>query len=195
MIPSVAIIGTAGRTGRDRLSMPLYTAAYHHAMAQVGTDPVALRSGGAPWMDHLAVKVLFGRYGAGLSTALDLFLPCEWDSTRCRFHDTGVRDWRVNPGGTLNYYHLLFGGMLRFDPFAELEYARNMPGVTFHVVPEFHNRNVEIVRGASRVLAYTWGTGAEPADGGTKHAWDSAGPGAERQHFPLHQFLPDTIER
>lgn len=186
----VAIIGTAGRTGRDRLSLPLYTAVYHHVAAQVGAGPAALRSGGAPWMDHLAVKLFFGRYGAGVPTTLDLFLPCPWDAGRQRFHDTGERDWRVNPGGTLNYYHRLFGGMLRFDPLAELDHARKMPGVTFHVVPGFHNRNAEIVRHAERVLAYTWGTGAEPADGGTKHAWDMTPPTAAKVHYPLDQFLP-----
>lgn len=46
-------------------------------------------------------------------------------------------------------------------------------------------RNRLVAEQCTHVLAFTFGMGAEPADGGTKATWDMAGPGKMRRHVSL----------
>lgn len=182
---TIAVIGTAGRTGRDRLNPVLYQKVYSHlgGICAELPRPWRFRSGGAPWMDHLAVLAYLSTHQQG--STLALCLPTPWEGTR--FHDTGERDWRTNPGGTLNYYHKLFSGMLRASSFADLEAAR-VAGATFEVYAGFHARNVQIVAPADVVVAATWGA-QEPDSSGTAHAWKATPAKARKIHVNLNEFL------
>lgn len=55
---------------------------------------IELSSGGAAFSDHIGV-VLALKY----KCRLRLHLPCEFNG---RYVDTGVADWRVNPGRLAN---------------------------------------------------------------------------------------------
>lgn len=184
---TIAVIGTAGRTGRDRLSPPLYRAAFQR-LGQICADlpkPWHFRSGGAPWMDHLAVLAYLSTRDQG--TKLALCLPTPWEGSK--FFDTGERDWRVNPGGTLNFYHRLFSGMMRASSLADLEAAR-LAGAEFEVYAGFHARNVQIVTSADVVVALTWGA-EEPDSSGTAHAWRATPVRARKIHVSLVDLLPE----
>lgn len=187
----VAIIGTAGRNPADlgRLGPVLYHRAYKAVAVVLDTlpSPWRLRSGGAPWMDHLAV-LLYLNTRETRGTELTLCLPCSWEGTR--FVDTGERDWRTNPGGTLNHYHRRFGGMMRANPFADIESAR-LAGANFEEQPGFQARNTAIVTPADVVVALTWGR-FDPESSGTRHAWNATPKSARRIHLSLHDLLPEN---
>lgn len=168
----IAVIGTAGREGLHRLSPPVYRGAYARLgeIVMALPKPWCLQSGGAAWMDHLAVLAFLNRGSQEMT--LDLHLPCPWVPARNAFQDSGERDWRVNPGGTVNYYHKLFSGMMRSNTLADIEAARQS-GARLHVHGGFFERNAAVAD-ADVVIAFTWAPGGEPLPGGTAHTWNLA---------------------
>lgn len=169
---NVAIIGTAGR--RDdgpKCTRALYVALLDEVqgtLAQVAPRPgeLRLRSGGAAFADHIAVTL----YLMGRADTLDLYLPAAWDTTRRQYVDTGVFDWRTNPGGTSNHYHRQFSARMGSgSSLAGIAEAIER-GARVHVVPGFHNRNAP-VGDVDYLIAATFGHGDAPKDGGTAHTW------------------------
>lgn len=168
----LAIIGTAGR-GEDssRMSHNLYVAMIQKVhqvidrLEQNGCNVTTLVSGGAAWADHIAVSL----FRISTRKSLELHLPCNWNFMKCEYDDTGVRDFRTNPGGTLNFYHR----KMPFDSLKEIDEV--MPDPTDPSKPKqvlvsygggFHQRNTRVST-ADAVVALTFGNGRQVKDGGT----------------------------
>lgn len=200
----IGIIGSAGR-GEDgaKWTPEVYRNYFKHLDKVLLADvPIADRqlvSGGAAFSDHLAVSLFL----AGKATELYLHFPCQfhvdnednWFWSRKLsvpgFADDGNRDFKANPGGTLNYYHRLFSEKMQANTMAGIAKAIQK-GATMSVHypmraggSALHERNLAIGRGLDRLYAFTWGEDtARPKDGGTSHCWDHSS--GRKFHIPLH---------
>lgn len=170
----VALIGTAGRrSDQARLSLALYARMLARARSYVFAED-HLQSGGAAWADHLAVLL----YLDGAARSLTLYLPEHFDLAAGRFLERGPKSC----GAIANYYHRLFSQRIGTDSLDHICCAADA-GARLVVVPGFHERNLPVGR-CDRLVAFTFGEGHGPADGGTKHCWDhSTAP--EKVHVPL----------
>ncbi len=174
---TLAIIGTAGRGGlHNFMDVETFMKMVGEAVKDTRSmlpDRIHLVSGGAAWADHVAVNMF-----RSLPERFDLTIcgPCPWDREKKRFHDTGVRNWKVNPGGTANYYHELFRQAARIDGLTQIDECHDFETGKFTYISGdgFHERNNLVVEFADYVLAFTFGHGDEPADGGTLHTWKLA---------------------
>ena len=153
----LAIIGTAGR-GND--AARLDAATYRAMLAETcrtaegwGMDSAV--SGMAPWADHLAVRA----YLDGALSRLVLFAPAKWDG-RTFVSDRKVRH---NPGQRLNELHAGFSGRAGFDSLGEIRDAV-LKGAEISVFPGFDRRNLEVAAAATRMLAFTYGSGEATSD-------------------------------
>lgn len=126
---------------------------------------IHLVSGGAAYGDHIAVRLFL----AHPESSLTLHLPCKFDK---KYEDTGLKDWRTNPGNTANYYHSLFSKNEGINSLNEIEQAI-LAGANILVYKGFHKRNLEVAK-SDIVLAFTYSKGNSPTDGGTKHTWSNA---------------------
>lgn len=182
---SVAIIGTAGRDKDKPYNSALWEAMFEDATHRFGDKHYGLVSGGAAWADHLAVE-LFLAYPDKFKS-LKLFLPAP----------LGSNGKFVGPsrsaGSASNWYHDSFEKatgiksraniLLAAKRGAELIEEPEAPGLA-----AFFARNMEVAKAADACLAYTWGSGSEPADGGTKHTWNHF-KGKRRVHISLERFV------
>lgn len=108
-------------------------------------------------------------------------MPCAWKDGK--FEDTGVRDWRKNPGYTANNLHKLFSEIMEEDTLHEIEIAKNM-GANIIVGKGFHNRNTQVAK-SDYVIAFTWGK-KEPEAGGTLDTWKKSK--GMKVHVSLHEL-------
>lgn len=189
----LAVIGTAGRgTDAAKLSRPLYDAMYDRTLSAMREWGVRdLVSGGAAWADHLAVRAFL----KGEAETLRLFLPA-------RFADGRFSGPPADAARTANHYHAEFSRILGIDTLSQIEEAiRRGAVVSFHA--GFKTRNLEVAAVASRVLAFTFGAGREPAvavetdeafgsaldaglkDGGTAHTWAQSWRADAKLHVDL----------
>ena len=189
----LAIIGTAGRgTDAAKLSVPLYDAMYRRTLEAMKAWGVRdLVSGGAAWADHLAVRAFL----EGEAGSLRLYLPA-------RFAGERFVGPPADAARTANHYHAEFSRILGVDTLSQIaEAVRRGAVATFH--PGFKTRNLEVAAAASRVLAFTFGAGREPAavvesddafgsafdaglkDGGTAHTWAQAWRADAKLHVDL----------
>ena len=131
--------------------------------------------------DHLAVSLFLQKYNEG--TQLELFLPCSLDLTHNppQFEDTGVRDWRKNPGHSANLYHSKFSKALGYDSILDIQKAVSLGAQLNTEHFGFFRRNAQVAK-ADHILAFTWSTD-EPEGGGTKHTWNLCT--GERFHIAL----------
>lgn len=159
----LAVIGTAGRD-KSGLSIELWQAMFADLKGRIEFND-HLVSGGAAWADHLAVTA----YMAGLVDNLTLHLPAPFDGTRF-----------IGPSksaaSAANYYHDNFSRIIGVDTLRELGMViAGGAHVTFEPYSQGYgsmfNRNKKVAR-ADKMVAYTWGIGDVPADGGTKDTWD-----------------------
>lgn len=195
----ISIVGSAGRReDGPAMSKRLYTNCFKHLRDELLKDiPIQDRkliSGGAAWMDHLAVSLYLSDLAASLTLCLPATFCITGEETWGNKHqlpcydDTGEVDWRHNPGGTTNYYHKLFSKHMGSNTLegiaaALAKGAEKRDHYQFLGGSPFHARNMDV--GATDLLiAFTWGEGSVPKDGGTKHTWDHSN--AERKiHVPL----------
>lgn len=196
----IAVIGTAGRDKDPEIQRlmgyDLYVAMYRRALKEIDSmaegRPVELVSGGAAWADHIAVSLLLNDEVAGLR----LHLPAKWAGTR--FSEDRKE------GRTANYYHKRFAERMRADghphsSLNDLAKAIKDPRTTvieYHDAPgsSFHARNATVAAEAEWILAFTWGTGRVPADGGTKHTWEqSTLPADRKRHVSLWNLSPSEL--
>lgn len=193
---TLAIIGTAGRDGKMYAS--LWLEVLHYLQNYINNIKnnipltttltteqqfITLVSGGAAWIDHLAVILYLNQFN-DIKLKLILNLPCHWDFDKHQFVDNGSNDWRLNPGKTSNHYHNLFSQKLGVNTLMQLEQAIQTADV--RVYNGFHARNNEIAV-ATVLLAFTWVTGDQPADGGTAHTWRQCR--GEKYHISLTKFV------
>lgn len=183
----VAIIGSAGR-GPDskRMSKELYSCMVERALRtildewQLEPRNVVLVSGGSSFSDHVAVS-LYHQYSDFKGIAL--YLPCGFD--KGQFKDTGQRDWRTNPGNYLNYLHKQFSRTVGLDSLKQIATLETHPRARLDTSSSgFHQRNALVAR-SDYILAFTFGQGSVPADGGTAHTWSKAPPQARKKHVSL----------
>lgn len=167
----LSIIGSAGRKDdAPRMTSELYgkmlASASNLVSALKKTEKeVILVSGGAAWADHLAVSLFLKEEVA----RLELHFPCSFDRQNFCFADTGEFP---NPGGTSNYYHKSFSAKMGGSSLRGIELALKK-GAVPSVSSGFFERNKKVAS-SDMILAYTWGKGDVPADGGTHHTWTAA---------------------
>lgn len=174
----ITIAGTAGRKDdAAKLNKDVFykmSKAVANAIISINTtkEKMTLVSGGAAWADHIAV--FFFITDANQTSKpeqkaeLELYLPAELEESG--FHDTGVFDWKTNPGGTANYYHKIFSQKRWYNSIDELNYAKGL-GAKIAVYPGFFERNLEMAK-SDYVIALTFGENGVK-DGGTKHMTDN----------------------
>lgn len=174
----VGIIGTAGR--RDdgpRLTDRAFGCMLTEARRVLATlpRPHALQSGGAAWADHVAVTLFL--YGA----ADDLFLHLPAPLRKLGGFDEAHPDGRI-----ANHYHRAFSEAIQHDTLGDLADAVER-GAVVTTSSGFLHRNLLVGR-CDFLLAFTFGAGGVPKDGGTKHTWDkSSAP--RKLHVPLASLL------
>jgi len=82
-------------------------------------------------------------------------------------------------GSAAHFYHSLFSNAIGQDSLAQITCAIER-GATFETMPEAPGvramfvRNAKVASTCTAVIAYTFGEGEVPADGGTKDTWDKA---------------------
>ena len=160
----VAVIGTAGRDkekSMDKKLWQLMTADLHRRICSADH----MVSGGAAWADHLAVHA----YLHGWCDKLYLFLPAPFENGQF----TGSYP---SSGTTANYYHKRFRFNAGVDSLRQIELAI-AKGAIVESEPVsagytgMFARNKKVAALATVALAYTYGVGEIPADGGTLGTW------------------------
>jgi hypothetical protein len=166
----IAVIGTAGRDKSQPMGSPLWQAMTQDLRRRVTADDVLI-SGGAAWADHLAVHAFL----AGWVKALELYLPAPLTAGKFQGPHSSA-------GSAANYYHEKFKRETGVDGLAELEEAIGRgAAVSFEpAAPGYaamFNRNKKVAKECTAAIAYTFGAGEQPADGGTLNTWKQiAGP-------------------
>lgn len=179
----IAIIGTAGRDKSKPMTLALWLWLIRDIRQRIPQGAnVRLKSGGAAWIDHLAVSLLI----TGWVDHLDLHFPAPFDRQRCLF---------VGPDNSsasaANYYHRLFSNVIQRDTLAQINEALYHPHTRFTQENEMvgyrgmYARNTKVAQ-VDKMFAYTFGEGDVPADGGTKHTWDLCQ--GEKTHISLPYF-------
>jgi hypothetical protein len=155
-----------------------------------GWDEVTVVSGGAAWSDHIALTV-WEESGCHL----ELHFAAPWDADN-KCYAEREKNSKYCPGRTGNYYHERFSRRMaqqgdeqnlwsELNSLEHLHYATQHPDCTIVVTKGFKNRNTKVAK-VDRVIAFTFGRGEIPKDGGTKDTWDKAvRNGAICKHFSL----------
>ena len=176
----IAIIGTAGGDKTKPMTKALWGAMQRDVLVRVPKG-AHVCSGGAAWADHLAVFLFL----YGHADRITLHLPAP-------MNDREFIGQYGTAGGTANYYHRLFSKTLDRDTLAdviECTRADNCEGTYEPAGPgmsALFARNQKIAQCGS-MIAYTWGEGAIPANGGTRHTWDHCR--GTKVHVPLGSFI------
>lgn len=185
----VAIIGTAGRDrSRTGLTAALYRKMMDRAVLLIkdfgGGKPVQLSSGGAAWADHVAVSLFLADRTS--YPFLTLHLPCRLtiQNSTHMFVDTGVGDFRVNPGRSANRYHKHFSNITSRDSIGDIFHATDQ-GAKTEIHNEFFERNTRVAK-CDFLIAFTWATGDRPVDGGTEDTWSKCH--ARKVHVPMGEL-------
>ena len=165
----IAVIGTAGRKGSHRQLDSRIVDRMVETVLSHCDENTTIVTGGAAWADHAGVLAALKN-----SLSLELYLPDYWDSEKKKFHDTGENNWQRNPGGTANHFHVLQMRQTGKRSLSELDEAIQRDATKTEVHFGFFARNLKVAENADMVIAFTFGEGDEPADGGTKHTWTAA---------------------
>ena len=162
-----AIIGTAGRKDdARRLSKKHFEAMCIVAEGLVenfgeNNYPIThLVSGGAAWADHCAVKLFLDKKVPHLR----LFLPCAFEGGS--YKNTGVFDWKTNPGGTANALHRKFQLATNINSLTQIQIAKAEGAELINVDKGFYARNALVAK-SDFLLAMTFGNEHEVKEGGT----------------------------
>lgn len=173
----LAIIGTAGRKDdAPRMSRDLYAWMYRQCLDYLEAHEITeLVSGGAAWVDHLAVSLFLG----GEVNALTLHLPAPY---------TGTQYMETRDGGVTNYWHRKFSDKVRANTLLSIGKAEDKGARLVVHQGGFKDRNLAVGK-ADALLAFTFGTqdwlgegrearlsaasaGLKP--GGTSHCWNNS---------------------
>lgn len=173
----IAIIGTAGRDKTKPMSLALW-----HWMINAAKEVIPagehLISGGAAWADHVAVQL----YLEGYAKELTLHFPAPLASR-------GFEGPSNSSASAANYYHDRFSYMIGQTSIRDLHNAISKGARSTCIESRIgysgmFERNKRVAKDAEGMLAFTFGQGNVPADGGTKDTWDQC-KGAR-----LHLSLP-----
>lgn len=186
----LAVIGTAGRDKSMPMSARLWALMCADFATRVRPDD-HLVSGGAAWADHLAVHA----YLEGWCKHLTLFLPAP--IVQGRFQ--GPLGDRRCAANAANYYHSLFHSATGVNGLKQILQAIDK-GASIHHEPiapgygAMFSRNKRVAAMAEGVVAYTFGVGDQPADGGTNNTWQQIG-GEDKTHVDLGALLSSQAHR
>jgi predicted NAD-dependent protein-ADP-ribosyltransferase YbiA (DUF1768 family) len=173
----IAIIGTAGRTKVPTINE------WNNMLkdAELRVKPQdTLISGGAAFADHIAVKLFL----EGKVKGLKLRLPAKIKNGK-------FVGGKGTAGGTAQYYHENFSKLLGVDTVAEIEQAIEK-GAEATYETEISNkamfiRNEKVANESNAMIAYTYGEGNQPADGGTKDTWNKS-KYADKTHVQIDKI-------
>lgn len=174
----IAVIGTAGRDKNIQL-LPKHWDFMCQSLADEIKPGDSLVSGGAAWADHVAVWA----FGTGLVKELTLHLPSPF------VNGEFIGKYGTS-GNACNYYHKLFSNVMGFDSRHHLVQALMHRGVSLTTQRDamgyaaMFERNKLVAADCTHMVAFTFGTGDVPADGGTKMTWDMAAD-KQRAHVSL----------
>lgn len=173
----IAVIGTAGRDKQFPMDLSHWKYMCNVLRFLVGPED-HLVSGGAAWADHAAVWA----YMEGLCEDLTLHLPAPFDGVFHGGYGTS--------GGAANYYHEKFSQAIGQNTRGQIyEALSGGAQCTGQPVAQGYGamftRNKLVADQCTHLLAFTFGDGDTPADGGTKATWDMAGPTKKRRHISL----------
>lgn len=175
----IAVIGTAGRDKTRPMTDKHWDFMCETIAAEVKPEDT-LVSGGAAWADHVAIWA----YGTGLVKNLILHLPAPF------FPENRFQGPSMSAGQTCNHYHKLFSETMGFDSMGHISQAIRQERCHWTLEPvgpgygAFAARNRKVANTCSHMVAFTFGEGGVPADGGTKMTWDMAADKL-RIHVPL----------
>lgn len=181
MADRIAVIGTAGRDKTQPMDLSLWQAMAADLRERVAPDDTLI-SGGAAWADHLAVHAFL----QGWVAQLELYLPAP-------FKDSRFQGPHSSSASAANYYHEKFRRETGVDGLQQLAEAISRGAVVDEAPPSpgysgFYSRNKKVALGCDAALAYTFGPGDEPADGGTLITWKQIS--GRKQHVSLVGFVP-----
>lgn len=185
---TIAIVGSAGRgSDGDRLDAQVYGLIREAVRAEVRKlpRPWCLVSGAAAYADHVAVDFFI----EDNADSLTLHLPAPF--VVGGLGESNHFDERADSGRTANHYHRLFSDKLQAagalpSSFDDLAHVMER-GARVFVHDGFHARNLFVGR-ADVLIAATFGRGAVPKDGGTKHCWDNS-PAPKKIHIPIESLI------
>ena len=118
-------------------------------------------STGLAWANHLAVKLFLDKKAPGLR----LFIPAEWKDGA--YYDSGVDDFKTNPGRTANYYHRKFQSVTGINGLSDIQIAKSYGAELYCCRGGFHGRNAMVAK-SDFLLAMTFGNGPIVKAGGTE---------------------------
>ncbi len=195
----LGIIGTAGRAeDGKKLNKEIFDAMVKvaHNFLNKGYEIDTLVSGGSSYSDHCAVRIFNG----GLVRNLILHISCKWNDENMEYVDTGKFDWRTNPGGTLNFYHLKFSHNIQIDSLMDINYSitnKTLPAKVI-VTPGLMERNTKVAEDSDYLLAMTFGKDGKVKDGGTKDTcqkWINLGKNRNNgYHLDLNSMVLHKLE-
>ncbi len=194
-------IGSAGRHHVQAHTKALFTRMCEHAETFIQKartshpgKPIRLISGGAPWADHLAVKLFLDR----AADALVLHLPAEFNRNSLEFE--APPNHNPKAARTLNQLHHQFSLATDVDSRVEID-AALFQGAQAYIYNGFFRRNDAVAAHPGLLAAYTFfePSGLYTPDqteyrtakaaglhgGGTAYTWDQA----QGVAFKLHQSL------
>ena len=124
--------------------------------------------------------------------SLTLHLPAQLLMVnKPQFMDTGSNDWRINPGRNTNKLHKMFSEKIKEDSLDHLKTAITV-GATVFTHEGFHARN-SFVAESDYLLAFTWGSGDVPKEGGTMDTWSKCK--GVKYHVPLESLIGSPRKR
>lgn len=111
-----------------------------------------------------------------------------------QFVDSGIYNWKSNPGFIANLLHKNFIKKTGIKSFNELYDVSIIPNCNIETEHRgFHGRNSEIAK-SDYIIAFTWGEStAVPKDGGTCDTWrKSHAHSTKKVHVPLSRLEAGT---
>jgi hypothetical protein len=172
----VGVIGTAGRNCLDRLNADVYDKMaldfenILRNIREVENKSIELVSGGAAWVDHLAVRIYLEDIVSVES--IHLYLPCKFYLLNSCF------DCYSQEGKTLNFYHGKFSSII-IEEDLDFFYSRKQLSMVidnesnYTVISGFKNRNIEVGK-VDLLVAYTFGKNVPLSGSGTWHCWKNS---------------------
>lgn len=180
------IIGTAGRSHQENLTLPLWHAMVAKALELTPKGAHGI-SGGAAWADHLAVEL----YRLGHLSELTLHLPAPLNPNNYDYIGPSK-----SAASAANYYHYQFSDALGYDTKRQIVEALATTGAhhtTQESAPGFKamfTRNALVAKEATlsdSALAFTWDHHGL-TDSGTKNTWDQIHT-PHKTHVSLYTLL------
>lgn len=175
----ISIIGSAGRDKNKEIDFDQSLSFVEkYIINNICSDwnNITLVSGGAAYIDHIAVK-LFLKYKCKLL----LHLPCQFENKK--YHDTGSYS---NPGKTANLHHKVFSEKVGYNTLKEIEDAINS-GCEIKIHNGFFARNKYVAQ-SKYIIALTFNDADVPLfKSGTAHTWNCS-KSKNKVHFNIDKI-------